>query len=96
MATQLIGAAVEVRTEAIELFKNKVRELSKDDTNDGNDVLCGAAAAAIDYAVGGVLDAVENHYEDIITGSTDHDEDPGVNLTCVSGLSETYFESVNT
>lgn len=96
MTTQLFGAIKESRDSAIEVFTGKIRELIKDTTNDGHDVLFVSARAAIDKAISGTLDAVEEHYEEIIQVTSDDEDDvPDVNVTITSGLSELYFESVN-
>lgn len=54
------------------------------------------ALKAIDSAIGGVLDVVEERYADLVTGSaTDSEgEEVTVELSISTGLSTLYFEEV--
>ncbi|MOA30446.1 hypothetical protein D3C78_1515370 [compost metagenome] len=66
----------------------------QDPNNDGHDILVKAAAAAIDKAISGTLDAFEEHYADVIT-ATASDGESSVDMTCTSGLSGLYFDEIN-
>lgn len=92
-----IGAVKVKRDEAFDAFRDKVRELGQDGTNDDADIFNGAAKYALDQLAGGILDVVNERYEDIIEGSaTDSEGDEvSVSLTCTSELSTLYFEEVS-
>lgn len=105
MTTQLFGAIKETRDVAIAHYKSdKTDEQLKEEIQgmgadeiikhfaDGREQ---RAVEAIDKAIAGTLDAVEEHYEEIVQASTEHEESPDVTITITSGLSDSYFESVN-
>lgn len=92
-----ISAIKDKRNDALDVFTDKVRELNKDNTNDGADVLKGAAVAALDYLAGGILDVVEEQFESIVSGAAvDAEfEEVDVNLTVANDLSTLYFEEIS-
>lgn len=92
-----ISAVKDKRNDALDVFEDKVRELSKDKTNDGADVLKGAAVAALDHLAGGILDVVEEQFESIVAGAAldSEGEEVDVNLTVASDLSILFFEEIN-
>lgn len=96
MSEAFIGAVKETRTEALEHFVNSGAAGKAGDP--GHDDLVGAAAAAIDKAIGGVLDNVEEHYQEIVTyeqSTVDDELEQVVSLNIVSGLSGLYFDEIS-
>lgn len=87
----------ELRTTSIEIFKDRIRELSKDDTNDGHDVLVGACASAVDYALSGALKEVSDNYLGFTRKAelTEGDGNVYVDLTVRGDLVDCYFAAVN-
>ncbi len=89
----------DIRTESIERFKDAVRELQKDDTNDGHDVLTGSAARAVDHAIGSVLNTVFDHPEFYVDSLTlerrQVTNDIEIAATFKQGLGQLYWDEVS-
>ncbi|AEH03736.1 hypothetical protein AVT69_gp311 [Pseudomonas phage PhiPA3] len=107
MTTQFFGAVKEARQAAIDLYKTQltdeqVREAVK---GMGADEIIAhftgireqRAMDAIDMAIGGTLDAVENHYEEIIeaTASDSEGTEIEVSVSCVSSLAASFFDEIS-
>lgn len=92
-----ISAVKDKRNDALDVFEDKVRELGKDKTNDGADVLKGAAVAALDYLAGGILDVVEEQYESLVIAIAidSEGEEVDVSLGITADLSTLFFEEIN-
>lgn len=92
-----ISAVKDKRNDALDVFADKVRKLSKDDNNDGADVLKGAAVAALDYLAGGILDVVEEQYESLVIAVAidSEGEEVDVSLGITADLSVLFFEEIS-
>jgi hypothetical protein len=89
-ADAFIGAVKVKRDETLAKISERLE-------NEGGRYRFDDAIQDIDQLVGGVLDVVNERYEDIIEGSaTDSEgEEVSVNLTCGFELSTLYFEEVS-
>lgn len=104
MSTQLFGAIKEARDAAITHYKSeKTDEQVKEEIKGMNadEIIQHFAGTrdqrvieAIDKAIGGTLDAVEEHYEEIININEASDEESS-SVTITSGLSDSFFEAIN-
>lgn len=89
-----VSAVKEKREEAAKVLDAEwAKALEVEDEPD----LRGIALKAIDSAIGGVLDVVEERYTDLVTGTaTDSEgEEVSVELSIVTDLSTLYFEEVS-
>lgn len=95
----LLTVMKDIRTESIEKFKDTVRELQKDDANDGHDVLVGSAARAVDHAIGSVLNTVFDHPEFFVDQLTLERREEQRDLEMVAhfrpGLGQLYWDEVS-
>jgi len=95
----LLTVMKDIRTESIEKFKDTVRELQKDETNDGHDVLVGSAAKAVDHAIGTVLNTVFDHPSFFVDQLTLERRDAENDFEVVAhfrpGLGELYWNEVS-
>lgn len=93
-ADAFIGAVKVKRDEAVEYFLSEDFHQALANGVEPPDV---AIKKGLDQLVGGVLDVVNERYEDIIEGSaTDSEgEEVSVSLTCGFELSTLYFEEVS-
>lgn len=93
-----VSAVKEKRNDSVNAVLTAMVELGKDneDLKAPLAALADVAYDAIDKAVGGTLDVVEERYADLVTGTaTDAEgEEVSVELSIVSELSTLYFEEV--
>ncbi|ARV77004.1 hypothetical protein PHABIO_373 [Pseudomonas phage Phabio] len=89
-----ISAVKDKRNEARELYE---KELVAAFDEGGKPDWHGIAARAIDHAVAGVLDVVEEQYESIVAGAAldSEGEEVDVSLTVMAELSTLYFEEIS-
>lgn len=94
---QLVEKLNELRSDAIEVFSGQVRELSKDKTLDGHDVLTGAVAKALDHAIVGQLNMVYERPEFFVDriGLGKENEEITVECQFTEGLGEYYLKQVS-
>lgn len=87
----------ELRNDALVVFGDSVRELYKDDTKDGHDVLAQSCAAALDFALSGALKEVSDNYLGFTRKAelTEGDGNVYVDLTVRGDLVDCYFAAVN-
>lgn len=81
-----IGAVKVKRDEAITFFNEKMEA-------NGGILPVEEIALGVDSLVSGVLDIVNDQYEEIITAEAD--DDGNVIVSCASDLSTLYFEEVS-
>ncbi len=87
MSTEsFIGAVKVKRDEALAFFNEKLEA-------NGGILPVEDIAIGVDSLVGGVLDVLNDQYEEIITAEIDDDNNPII--SCVSDLSTLYFEEVS-
>lgn len=93
----LVDALNELRGNALEVFKDRVSELKKDDTLDGHDVLTGAAASALDHVIVGQLNMVYDRPEFFVDSIGLGKEGEQITVECQfsKGLSEYYLNQVS-
>lgn len=94
MVDKFISAVKEKRTEALATFETLLVAAFDDGEKPNYNRI---AATAIDQAISGTLDVVEEQYETLITATaTDSEgEEVGVDMSCASDLSTLYMEEVN-
>jgi hypothetical protein len=86
-----------LRETALEVFKDSIRAMSKDEVNDGHDVLVGSCAKALDYALTGALTEVAENYLGFTRKAelTEDTDNTYVDLTVRGDLVDCYFAAVN-
>ena len=95
-STDPIANFVALRTAAIEVFKDAVRENGKDATQDGHDVLVNSATKAIDHALSGALTEVQDNFFGFVATveKTEHEAEVHVDFRLKAGLVQSYFDAV--
>lgn len=95
----LLTVLKDIRVDSIEKFKDTIRILEKDDTLDGHDVLTGAAAKAIDHAIGSVVGTVFDHpgmyVEDLTMKVRPEHNDVEAVASFKPGLAQLYWDEVS-